>query len=297
MLEVRNIEKSFGKISAVKNISFNLEKGYVLGVIGENGAGKSTTLRIISGLLKPDRGEVLYEAMNLFENLRKIKRKIGYLPEYDSLYDNLDAVSYLKMFAEIYGVDVDLAERRIHDLLDSLNLPPNREIGNFSKGMKRKLSIARTLVHDPDYLIYDEPTSGLDPATSLAVSEFIKEQGKNGKAVVFSAHNMFYIETACDHLLIIKGGEVLYSGTIDDLREMMKKYVVVVDYNGKEKEFITDSVEEVNRIIKETVQDGREVVRIETKIPRLEEIYFRLTNSSNTITSGSRNQNKGPDRS
>ena len=286
MLEVKNIEKSFGEIAAVKNISFHLEKGYVLGVIGENGAGKSTTLRIISGLLKPDRGEVLYESINLFENLKEIKRKIGYLPEYDALYDNLDAVSYLKMFAEIYGVDGDLAERRIHDLLESLNLPSGREIGNFSKGMKRKLSIARTLVHDPDYLIYDEPTSGLDPATSLAVSEFIRDQGKKGKAIVFSAHNMFYIETACDYLLIIKGGEVLYSGTINALKEMMKRYVVVVDYNGKEKEFVTDSIEEVNRIIKDTVEDGREVVRIETKTPRLEEIYFRLTDNSNLTASG-----------
>ena len=279
MLEVRGIKKSFGEIVAVKDVSFQLERGYILGVIGENGAGKSTTLRIISGLLKPDRGEVLYESMYLFENLKEIKRNIGYLPEYDALYDNLDAMSYLRMFAEIYGVEDDEAERRIENLLNSLNLPFDREIGNFSKGMKRKLSIARTLVHNPDYLIYDEPTSGLDPATSLAVSEFVRDQGKRGKAVVFSAHNMFYIETACDYLLIIKGGEVLYSGTIDELKEMMKRYVVVVDYDGREKEFITDSVEEVNRIIKETVQDGREVVRIETKTPRLEEIYFRLTDN------------------
>ncbi len=283
MLEVRSISKRFGDVVAVRDISFRLEKGYVLGVIGENGAGKSTTLKIISGLLKPDRGEVLYESMNLFENLREIKKKIGYLPEYDALYDNLDAVSYLRMFAEIYGVEGGEAERRIDILLQSLNLPPDREIGNFSKGMKRKLSIARTLVHDPDYLIYDEPTSGLDPATSLAVSEFIKEQGRRGKAVVFSAHNMFYIETACDHLLIIKGGEVLYSGTINELKEMMKRYVVVVDHNGKESELITDSVEEVNRIIKETIEEGREVLRIETKTPRLEEIYFQLTNRKSII--------------
>ncbi len=283
MLEVTGIKKTFGEVVAVKDISFNLERGFVLGVIGENGAGKSTTLKIISGLLKPDSGKVKYDSMDLFQNLTEIKRKIGYLPEYDALYDNLDAVSYLKMFADIYGVDHDYAERRIHDLLDSLNLPSDREIGNFSKGMKRKLSIARTLVHDPDYLIYDEPTSGLDPATSLAVSEFIKEQGKKGKAVVFSAHNMFYIETACDHLLIIKEGRVLYSGTINELKEMMKRYVVIVDYNGKEKEYITDSVEEVNKIIKETVENGMEVVSIETKIPRLEEIYFRLTNRKSII--------------
>ncbi len=283
MLEVRGISKRFGDVVAVKDISFNLRKGHVLGVIGENGAGKSTTLKIITGLLKPDSGEVVYDSMSLFENLREIKKRIGYLPEYDALYDNLDAVSYLKMFAEIYGVDVDLAERRIHDLLDSLNLPPDREIGNFSKGMKRKLSIARTLVHDPDYLIYDEPTSGLDPATSLAVSEFIREQGEKGKAVVFSAHNMFYIETACDYLLIIKGGEVLYSGTINELKEMMKRYVVVVEQNGREREMITDSVEEVNRIIREVVEEGREVLRIETKTPRLEEIYFQLTNRKSII--------------
>lgn len=283
MLRAVGLRKSYGDFVAVHDLSFEVDKGHVLGIIGENGAGKSTTLKMLTGLLRPNRGEVYYDGVNLFENLRDFRRRLGYLPEYDALYDNLNAREYLMVFAEIYGIDRELASSRIDELLESLNLPEDRPVGGFSKGMKRKLSIARTLIHDPDYLIYDEPTSGLDPSTSLFVTRFIRELSSEGKTVVFSAHNMFYVETACDILLVIKGGRALYFGGLENLREAMKRYVVVYEEGGKERELITDSVDEVNRVIQVVAESGGKIIRIETQVPRLEEIYFSLTEGKSII--------------
>ncbi|NOY10971.1 MAG: ABC transporter ATP-binding protein [Archaeoglobi archaeon] len=283
MLKAIGLRKSYGDFVAVHEISFEVERGHVLGIIGENGAGKSTTLKMLTGLLVPDAGTVEYDGQNLFDSLKEVRKRIGYLPEYDALYDNLNAAEYLRVFAEIYGVEREVAEERIARLLSSLNLPDDRPVGGFSKGMKRKLSIARTLVHDPDYLIYDEPTSGLDPSTSLFVTRFIRDLSREGKTVVFSAHNMYYVEAACDLLLIIKGGRVLYFGELENLREAMKRYVVVYEESGVERELITDSVEEVNRVIREVAEAGGKVISIETQVPRLEEMYFALTEGKSII--------------
>ncbi len=283
MLKAAGLRKSYGDFVAVHDISFEVDKGHVLGIIGENGAGKSTTLKMLTGLLIPDKGGVYYDGVNLFENLREVRKRIGYLPEYDALYDNLNAREYLTVFAEIYGVERDSADRKIDELLVTLNLPDDRPVGSFSKGMKRKLSIARTLIHDPDYLIYDEPTSGLDPSTSLFVTEFIRKLRDEGKTVVFSAHNMFYVEAACDILLVIKGGRALYFGELENLREEMKRYAVVYEERGVEKELVTDSIDEVNRVIQEVAEKGGKIVRIETQVPRLEEIYFSLTRGKSII--------------
>ncbi|AIY89212.1 ABC transporter ATP-binding protein [Geoglobus acetivorans] len=283
MLRAINLTKKYGEFLAVNGISFEVGKGEVLGVIGENGAGKSTTLKMLVGLLTPTSGEIHYDGRNLFENLNAIKRKIGYLPEFDALYDNLNAKEYLRVFAEIYGVDADMAEKRIYELLETLNLPDDKPVGEFSKGMKRKLSIARTLVHDPEYLIYDEPTSGLDPSTSLFVTEYVRDLGKQGKTVVFSAHNMFYVESACDLLLIIKKGRVLYFGELDALRDRMKKYMVSYRIGEREFEDVFEDVRDVNRLLAEITENGGEIISIETRVPRLEEIYFTLTDGKSIM--------------
>lgn len=276
MLEALNLNKKYGEFVAVEDISFRVKRGEVLGIIGENGAGKSTTLKIIVGLIKPTSGDVFYDGERLQDNLSEIRKKIGYLPEFDALYENLNAVEYLKIFSEIYRLEKSEAERRIYKLLEELKLPEDKQVGEFSKGMKRKLSIARTLLHDPDYLIYDEPTSGLDPSTSLFVTEYIRDLKGRNKAIVFSAHNMFYVEYACDKLLIIRKGKVLYFGELEILRNQMKKYFVRYRINGKEFEEVSENAEELNKLIKEINEDGGEILSIESFTPRLEEIYFSL---------------------
>jgi ABC-2 type transport system ATP-binding protein len=277
MLKVRDLRKDYNGFQALKGISFEVDAGEIFGLVGENGAGKSTTLKILAGLIEPSGGTVEYFGMNFFEYMEEIKKRIGYLPEFDALYENMLPIEYLTFFASLYGIDKSEAEKRGERLLDMLKLP-NREIRTFSKGMKRKLSIARTLIHDPDVLIYDEPTSGLDPTTSLFIANLLKELKEEGKAIIFSAHNMYYVETVCDKIAIMKGGKILYCGDIDYLRDTMKKYILVYQENGEEKKIVTENADDVNEIIKDVVKGGGKILRVETEVPRLEDIYFKLLN-------------------
>jgi ABC-2 type transport system ATP-binding protein len=272
-LKVSGIRKSYGDFLALKNMDLELKDGEIIGLIGENGAGKSTFLKILAGLLEPDLGSVEYFGMDFFKNRDRIKKRIGYLPETDSLYGNMNAIDYLKFFASLYSVED--WESRALSLLEMLNLPGDRSIEGFSKGMKRKLSIARTLIHDPDILIYDEPTGGLDPSTSLFVSNFLKELKGKGKSIVFSAHNMYYVESTCDRIIILKGGEVLYSGEIEDLMKISTKYEINYMENGVKRSIKIKS-EDLNPFLRELAERGAKIVDVIKEVPRLEEVYFKI---------------------
>ncbi len=280
MLKVENISKRYGDFLALKDASFELKKGEILGLIGENGAGKSTIIKILSGLIEPTSGRVEYFGMDFFSNREVIKKRIGYLPEVDSLYENMNAIEYLTFFASLYDIPEREAKKRIVRLINMLKFPADKPLSEFSKGMKRKVSIARTLVHDPDVLIYDEPTGGLDPSTSLFIANFMKELKENGKAVLFSAHNMYYVESVCDKVIILKRGEVLYYGDLEELRGVGKRYVLHYSENGKEEKFVTDDVDELNSFIRSLVASGGVILKIDSEIPRFEDIYFSLVNNN-----------------
>ncbi|WP_456329445.1 ABC transporter ATP-binding protein [Archaeoglobus sp.] len=267
VLEVRNLVKRYGNFEAVKGISFSVKKGEVLGLIGENGAGKSTTLKILAGLIKPDGGEVKYFGRDFGEDTKRI---IGYLPEIDALYDNMTVSEYLNLFADIYGVRAN-----IDGLLERLNLP-DKYISELSKGMKRKVSIARTLLHDPDVLIYDEPTGGLDPTTSLSIAELMRELAERGKIIVFSAHNMYYVERIADKVVVMKGGEVLYSGSLGELIGQNTTYRVDYSLNGRRESVELSEIDELLEFVEKVKERGGKVLEIEREVPRLENVYFNL---------------------
>ncbi len=268
MLEVEGISKKYGDFVALKNLSFSVGKGEILGLIGENGAGKSTTLKILAGLIEPDSGEVRYFGAPLNENVR---RRMGYLPEIDALYDNMMVFEYLSFFAEIYGV----SKSRIRFLMEMLSLP-DKFIGDLSKGMKRKVSIARTLLHDPDVLIYDEPTGGLDPGVSLKIAELMRDLAKKGKIIVFSAHNMYYVEKIADRVIILKGGEALYYGSLGELISGNTVYRVEYSVDGKREAVEVTSVEDLAEIVGRISREGGKILEVDKEVPRLENIYFRL---------------------
>ncbi len=282
MLEVVGISKRYGSFTALQNLSFSVNSGEILGLIGENGAGKSTTLKIISGLIEPDSGYVRYFGREMSDEVKKI---IGYLPETDALYENMTASEYLQLFADLYGVK--RADGKIDRLLKKFNLP-DKPVGEFSKGMKRKLSIARTLIHDPRILIYDEPTGGLDPSTSLMIADTMRELAAGGKIIVFSAHNMYYVERIADTVIIMKEGKALYYGDLDSLLGSSVKYRVTYTLSKERKTVEVDDADELGRVVAEIVEAGGKIVEIDKDVPRLENVYFSLIagKQSQTFSSG-----------
>jgi len=271
MLKVDNLVKRYGNFLALKGISFEIRRGEILGLIGENGAGKSTTIKILVGLLRPTSGKVEYDGLDFFKHKSKLKKNIGYVPEVDSLYEDMNAFDYLMFFASLYGIHSEKARKKAEELMKALNIP-NKSISEFSKGMRRKLSIARSLIHDPDYLIYDEPIGGLDPSTSLFIAEFMRDL--ENKAILFSAHNLYYVEFVCDKIAIMKEGRILYYGDLEELRGM-QNYVLHYRLDGVENTFKTNDIEELNEFLKEIASRGR-IVRIEVEAMRLEDLYFSL---------------------
>lgn len=212
-----NLRKEYGGTVAVEDSSFSVEKGEVFGIVGPNGAGKTSTLKMLSGLLEPTDGTAQVAGYDSEDE--EMRRYLGFLPEESPLYENMTGTSYLRFFADLYDVQSDEAEERIHTTLDDLELDDRqRKIGNMSKGMKRKVAIARSLVNDPSVLVYDEPASGLDPLTTNYVLDFTQGLADRGKTIVFSAHNLFHVERICDRVIIMRDGVISARGTVEDIR-------------------------------------------------------------------------------
>lgn len=180
---------------------------------------------------------------------------------------------YLHFFANIYGVKN--AKEKINNLLRKLNLP-DKFIGDLSKGMRRKVSIARTLLHNPEILIYDEPTGGLDPSTSLMIAELLRELAGRGKIIIFSAHNMYYVEKIADKVIIMKDGEALYYGSLEKLMNDSTIYRVKYVLNGKKHVAEVSEISELLKLIEKININGGTVLEIDKDVPRLENVYFSL---------------------
>lgn len=257
-----------------------------MGIIGHNGAGKSTTLKMIAGLIEPTSGGIKVMGRDIQKEGVKIKH-IGYLPEESPLYEAMTAQQYLLFFSELYQMPRQKALTRIDQLLNSLGLPEkNKLTGEFSKGMKRKTAIARTLLHDPDLLILDEPNSGLDPLTSFFIINYLKSLRKEGKTIILSAHNLFHVETICDRVGIIKNGKLLVFDTMEAIRAKLGKreYQVIfhtdqkLDFELVNGNYIFRAVE-VNSIaaMLENISANKwTLMDLSMKELALEEIYVKL---------------------
>lgn len=217
MIRVSKLRKCYRNYIGVDNLSFEVEKGEIFGLVGPNGAGKTTTLKILAGLIEPTSGEV--EIAGLPISNPKVKKLIGFVPEESPVYEDMGIKEYLSFFAEIYGIEKDKAEKRIITLLDSLNISPNgKRLGELSKGNKRKVIIARSLIADPPVLIYDEPASGLDPLTSHYIMELIGSM-RGKKTIILSTHNLYQAESICDRILILKEGKEVICGRVGEIKE------------------------------------------------------------------------------
>ena len=219
ILELRNVDKSFGEKKVLKGISFTAEGGKAFGLLGRNGAGKTTSIRILMNVFPANSGEVLVDGKPIDYN----KIGIGYLPEERGLYPKKRIIDQLVYFAELKGLSTKEAIKSVDYWLGRLGMSEyrNKRLDTLSKGNQQKIQLITALAHDPDIVILDEPFSGLDPVNAMLLKDVVKEQIAKGKVVLFSSHQMSYIEEFCDSIAIINAGKVAISG---DLREIKRTY-------------------------------------------------------------------------
>jgi ABC-2 type transport system ATP-binding protein len=219
LISVRNLTKTFGRTVAVDDITFDVSRGEVLGFLGPNAAGKTTTMRILTCYLTPDRGAATLAGHSILNESLEVRKRVGYLPESAPLYQDMDVVSYLTFVAEVRGIPHEETRRRIHRMVETCGLEKvlGRNIGELSKGYKQRVGLAQTLIHDPDILILDEPTTGLDPSQIIEIRELIKEIGKE-RTVILSTHILPEVEATCTRVLIINEGRIVASGTPQELQ-------------------------------------------------------------------------------
>jgi ABC-2 type transport system ATP-binding protein len=214
MLEARSLQKSYGSLRAVKDVSFRIGAGEILGYIGPNGSGKSTTVKMLAGLLEPSAGEVLFNGAPVQKDLVEYKRRIGYVPEEPNLYLYLTAREYLDMVGTLRGMPRRERLEKIDSLLYLFSLHPQRHIplSSYSKGMRQKVLLIAGLMHNPGLIILDEPLSGLDVTAAFIFRKLVTSLAKQGKAVFYCSHVLEVVEKVCTHLLILKKGEVIAHG-------------------------------------------------------------------------------------
>ena len=223
MIRIENLVKTFGSKRAVDGISFNVERGEVLGFLGPNGAGKSTTMRMITGFMPPTEGRVTVGGHDVAQSPLQAKRLIGYLPENAASYPDMTVKGFLEFAAELRGLDRSKRRQAISRVVELcfLHSVLRQSIDTLSKGYKHRTCLAQALIHDPDVLIMDEPTDGLDPNQKHEVRNLIRELGAK-KAIVFSTHILEEVDAACTRAIIIDRGKIVANGTPDELRSMSR---------------------------------------------------------------------------
>jgi ABC-2 type transport system ATP-binding protein len=225
MLEARGLTKCYSSIPAVKDVTFRIEPGQILGYLGPNGSGKSTTVKMLTGLLEPTRGQVLYQGRSVRTDLVAYKRRLGYIPEEANLYPHLTGYEYLELVGLLRGIDERLLARKIDEFLTLFGLFQQRHTpaAAYSKGMRQKLLISAALIHDPDILILDEPEAGLDVTTSLVLRKLIARLATEGKVVLYSSHVLEVVEKVCSHVLLLHKGNVVAHESIEGMRHLASK--------------------------------------------------------------------------
>lgn len=229
MLVINNLVKSYGKFKAVDNLSLEIGKGHIYGFVGANGAGKTTTMRIVAGLLKPTSGSVVVAGMDILKYPASFKNKIGYMPDFFGVYDDLKVTEYMDFYAGVYGIEKSQRANLSDELLELVNLSEKKDfyVDNLSRGMKQRLCLARSLIHNPELLILDEPASGLDPKARVEMKEVLKELKDLGKTIIISSHILPELAELCTSIGIIEKGKMVVSGTVEEIMQKTSQKKVI----------------------------------------------------------------------
>jgi ABC-2 type transport system ATP-binding protein len=223
VLEIKNLYKSYGKFNAVSDLNLQVEEGEIFGFVGPNGAGKTTTMKIVSGLLAPTSGEVYIDGIDAIKNSKKAKEKIGYMPDFFGVYDDLKVDEYLEFYASIYGIIGKEKEKICSELLELVDLEHKKDayVDSLSRGMKQRLCLARSLVHNPNLLILDEPASGMDPGARVEMKEILRTLKDMGKTIIISSHILPELAELCTSIGIINGGKMLLKGSFEEIAQQV----------------------------------------------------------------------------
>ena len=239
MLEIRGLRKKYGNFQALDGLDLEIPKGELFGFVGPNGAGKTTTLKIVAGLLAPDEGEVRIDGVDAVRNNKALREKIGYVPDFFGVYDNLKVSEYMEFFASCYGIEGLMARKRCGLLLEQVKLEDKAEffVDGLSRGMKQRLCLARALIHEPDLLILDEPASGLDPRTRVEYTTMLKELREQGKTLMVSSHMLSELSELCTSIGIIEQGRMVLQGSMSQIFERVNSSnpLLISIFSNKEK--------------------------------------------------------------
>lgn len=299
MIEAEDLTKYFDKFKAVEGVNINVPPGKVLALLGQNGAGKTTTVRMLTSILAPTRGWARISGYDVVQKPAEVRASVGVLTEMHGLYTRMTALEYLEFFGEVYGLDKTRRQRRIDDLLSYFGLAEaaKRRTGEYSKGMRQKLALARALIHEPPVLLLDEPTSAMDPESAQLVREEIARLKSSQRSIIICTHNLAEAEMLADKIAIIYRGRILLQGTLDELRRKLlgtPEYEVCFSgkwaLNGLESiqglrvsettetgfRFETEQADLTNpALLKRLIEQNAPVVTIHPVARSLEQVYLR----------------------
>ncbi len=286
VIEIKNLDKYYGKVRALNKVDLTVEKGEVYGFIGPNGAGKSTTLRIILGRLRKDSGEIKLIGQDPWHNAVKLHRRLAYVPGEVNLWPNLTGGEVIDLLGQLRG---GFTEERRENLLKRFKLDPTRKCSTYSTGNKQKVALIAALISDVELYIFDEPTLGLDPLMEGVFRKYVKELKKEGKTVLLSSHILSEVEALCDRVSIIREGEIIETGTFEELRHITRTFMTVdttqpvtglqelkgvynVEVEGNHVHFSVDA-EKIDLVLKFLTQFG--VKSLLSTPPTLEDLFMR----------------------
>ncbi|EKB48771.1 gliding motility-associated ABC transporter ATP-binding subunit GldA [Cecembia lonarensis] len=301
-LEVIQLSKIYGQQKALDNISFKAEKGQILGFLGPNGAGKSTTMKIATGYLLPDEGDVKIHGLSVLEKPKATSRMVGYLPEHNPLYLDMYVKEFLSFIGGLYSMSGKTLQSRIVEMITlcGLEREAHKKIGQLSKGYRQRVGLAKALIHDPKVIILDEPTTGLDPNQLVEIRKLIKDISQN-KTLILSTHIMQEVEMLCDQVVIINKGKIVAADQLKNLKQASGKSILLleveeklelewftpigeVSFQNKEQTAIQIAVNDSPEGRKQTLQvlqkKGLTLLSIQVKERNLESIFHQITQSS-----------------
>jgi ABC-2 type transport system ATP-binding protein len=303
MIQTKRLTKYYGNLGALVDLDLAIEDGDIFGFIGPNGAGKTTTMRVLATLLEPTRGTALINGLDVTKYGKKVRRVVGYMPDFMGVYDDLKVFEYLEFFAAAFGIERRKRKSIVEGVLELTDLKSKQSaaVDSLSRGMQQRLGVARVLIHDPKVLILDEPASGLDPRARIEIRELLRELKRMGKTIMISSHILSELEEICDHIGIIEHGRLIFSGTMEEIRPRLgihsKVRVQVADHQQKAVELLSalpqiHQVQLVDNYIAVTFHEGQDgdgiiartrvnggidVVSLQPERLKLDDAFLQLT--------------------